>query len=128
MDAKLERICAHDAWILAQDISIHHVIRALQRSIYRDSSYKRGIACQESYAKIGDWEFRTSLLSLVETCQDVNKHKEDRQIITYTSQSPIYYCVYKSLLITTQRFDHRLNHQFSPRIPDKLSPFHTKNP
>ena len=51
----------------------------------RNSSYKRGIACQESYAKIGDWELRTSLLSLVETCGDVNKHKEDRQIITNTS-------------------------------------------
>ena len=34
----------------------------------RDSSYKRGIACQESYAKIGNWELRTSLLSLVEIC------------------------------------------------------------
>ena len=70
----------------------------------RDSSYKRGIACQQSYAKIGDWELRTSLLLLVETCQDVNKHKEDRQIIIYTS------------------------HQFSRRIPDQLSPFNTKNP
>ena len=47
---------------------------------------KRGIACQQSYAKIGDWELRTSLLSLVETCQDVNKHKEDRLIITYTNR------------------------------------------
>ena len=60
----------------------------------RDSSYKRGMACQQSYAKIGDWELRTSLLSLVETCQDVNKHKEDRLIITYTSHQFTTVCTH----------------------------------
>ena len=33
------------------------------------------------YAKIGDWDLRTSLHSLVETFQDVNKHQEDQLII-----------------------------------------------
>ena len=31
--------------------------------------------------KISDWDLRTSLHLLVETCQDVNKHKEDQLII-----------------------------------------------
>ena len=47
----------------------------------RDSSYKGDSLSGNAYAKIGDWELRTSLHSLVETCQDVNKHKEDRLII-----------------------------------------------
>ena len=46
-----------------------------------DSPYNYRIAVQESYAKIGDWELRISLHSLVETCQDVNKHKEYQLII-----------------------------------------------
>ena len=31
--------------------------------------------------KIGDWDVRTSLHLFVETCQDVNKHKENHLII-----------------------------------------------
>ena len=46
-----------------------------------DSPYSYRIACQESYAKIGDRELRISPHSLVETCQDVNKHQEDQLII-----------------------------------------------
>ena len=45
-----------------------------------------------------------------------------------SAQSPIYYCVYKSVYIITQRFDHRLSHKFSRRIPDKLSYSYTENP
>ena len=58
-----------------------------------DSSYKGDSLSGNACAKISDWELRTSLHSFVETCQDVNKHKED-QLIILTPVTNLHECVH----------------------------------